>query len=108
MNNLTGIKVKLEIDEPWEKSETIVGSVFKVLQYKEKIYLLMLADKKEGIFILSERYAEEKFDDISLDKKVHVAIGFYNGKTQVTDNSIASVIDKAVYHGIGSIRLMPV
>lgn len=108
MNHLIGSKIKLEVHEPWDKSEILFGEVENIVQPASSIQLLVNLNNKSGTFIISERYLEENLLDISTKNKIHVAIGLYNstGKSSIVGNDMSDHINNAVYYGIGSILLV--
>lgn len=107
MNQLIGFKIKLEVHEPWDRSEILFGEIVKVVQSNARVQLIIKLNHKKGVFIVSERYLEEKLIDISTVNKIHVAIGFHEGlgDLSVVGTDVSNLTNKAGYYGIGSIAL---
>ncbi len=105
MNGLLKQKIRLNIHEPFEKSESLTGQIVEVTQHELRTYLFITLDKKSGCFVLSERYAEEKFSSITSKKSIHVAIYFTMDNFPNDGNIVDFLQNSCKPYGRGSIDL---
>jgi hypothetical protein len=101
MDNLLNSRIRLEIHEPWEKSEILHGNIIKISDNLSDLFFLVKIDNNNGLFMVSERYVEEKLSYISTTKKIHIAIGYFDKPEEHLDGDI----NKFKYYGRGGIVL---
>lgn len=100
---LIGTKVLLSIDEPWNLSKTVAGTIIKQYLIDQKTYLLIKENSLPEMYVVSNRYVGEDAKDVILGRMIIVGIALADKDILSSDDS--TFFTHLKYIARGSIEL---